>query len=505
MELTDYWRVLRAHWISVIAMVLLGGLAAFGWTLIQPKVYSADASGILSTGVSSDLGSALVGDNYAKSRVKSYLDVAKSRTVAQSAIDELQLEVTPEELVSMVTVQNPLDTAVIKVTAQSSTPEGARDLAEAWVHGISAQVTELENANVPEGADTASIVTFNSLDAAVLPTEPTSPNTRLAVVLGLFIGLALGIAYALLRNVFDRRIRSVEQLELETNLPVVGTIPFDKNFTNENRMVTSQGGNDVASRDEWDYAVAEAMRELRTNLKFMNIDNPPRSIVVTSSLPGEGKSTVIANLANTIAASGERVVVIDGDLRRPTVAKTFGLLPGVGLTDVLIGRAELQDVLQPWGDTGLLYVLGAGPVPPNPSELLGSKAMKAVIDEISKHAIVLLDAPPLIPVTDAAILTASTDGALVVAYARRTTYDAIHRALQNLERVKGRPLGVILNGVPRKGAGASNYGYQYHSYYGIDVEAEKPTVPAAENSTDFEDLLAPEQAPASRRAAASQP
>lgn len=502
MELTDYWRILRAHWISVLAITLLGGVVAFGWTLVQPKVYSADASGILSTGVSSDLGSALAGDNYAKSRVKSYLDVAKSRTVAQAAIDELSLDLGPEQLVTRVTVQNPLDTAVIKVTATAGTPEGARDLAEAWVNGISAQVTALENANVPEGSDDSSIVSFTSLDAAVLPTEPSSPNTRLAVALGLLVGLALGIAYALLRNVFDRRIRSVDQLERETNLPVVGTIPYDKNFTDDDRIVTSQGGNDLSGQDDWDYAVAEAMRELRTNLKFMNVDDPPRAIVVTSSLPGEGKSTVIANLATTIAASGERVVVVDGDLRRPMVAKTFGVLPGVGLTDVLIGRAELQDVLQPWGDTGHLYVLGAGAVPPNPSELLGSKAMKAVIEEISKHAIVLIDAPPLIPVTDAAILTASTDGALVVSYARRTTYDALQRALQNLERVKGRALGVILNGVPRKGASAGGYGYQYHSYYGRGPAQQETTVPDADTAPVVDQLLQPggeQRDPASRR------
>lgn len=507
MELTDYWKVLRAHWISVLLITLLGGAVAFGWTLLQPRIYSANASGIIATGVSSDLGSALAGDNYAKSRVKSYLDVAKSRTVASNVAEELGLDSSPESLVAKISVENPLDTAVIKVSAEAGTPEAARDLAEAWVRGIGVQVSELENANVPEGSETSSIISFNSLDAAVLPTSPSSPNTRLAVALGLLAGLAAGFGYALLRNVFDRRIRSVDHIEEQFGIPVVGTIPFDRNFTDEKRLASSQGGNDLGEHDVYDFAVAEAVRELRTNLQFMSPDDPPRRIVVSSSLPGEGKSTVAANLAITIAASGQRVVVIDGDLRRPTVAKAFGLVPGVGLTDVLIGRAELNQVLQPWGDTGRLYVLGAGAIPPNPSELLGSKAMQNVLDELAKYAVVLIDAPPLIPVTDAAILSARTDGALVVAYARRTTYEALGKALQTIERVNGRTLGIILNGVPRKGADASSYGYNYKSYYGTTQRQEGTHVPAdagaarAAASSPFDVLTQPPAVSEGRRAA----
>ena len=483
MELRDYWRILRAHWVSVLLITVLGGLVAFGWTMLQPRVYSANASGIVSTGVSSDLGAALAGDNYAKSRVKAYLDIAKSRAVASNAIEELGLESAPESLVTRITVENPLDTAVIKVTAEGSTPEAARDLAEAWVHGIGTQVAALENSD--QSDDSAeSIVSFKSLDAAVLPAEPASPNVRLAVALGLLIGFAVGVAYALLRNVFDRRLRSSEQIERVTGLPVVGVIPFDKNFTNDHRLATSQGGNDARTSDSYDFAVAEAVRELRTNLQFMNPDHRPRVIAVTSSLPGEGKSTVISNLAIAIAASGERVVVVDGDLRRPMIAKTFGVLPGVGLTDVLIGRAELQDVVQPWGDSNRLFVLGAGAIPPNPSELLGSNAMLSLLEELSRHAIVLIDAPPLIPVTDAAVLAARTDGALVVAYARRTTTDALEKSLQNLERVNARPLGIILNGVPRKGVDANNYGYQYRQYYGSGEREQATHVPAESSASE---------------------
>lgn len=506
MELADYWKILRAHWIAIIAITLAGGLVGFGWAFIQPKVYTADASGIVAAGVSSDLGAAMAGENYAKSRVKSYVDLAQSRSVAESAVEQLGVSTDPDDLLRSVEVTNPLDTATLRVSANAGSAEEARALAEAWVAAIGEQVTEIENANAdlgPEG--TQSVVSFRSLDSAQLPEAPSSPNTKLAVAIGLLAGFALAIGYALLRNIFDRRISSIAEVEQETGHAVVGTIPLHAGFTDTERIITSTGGNDQGKQGGAEYAVAEALRELRTNLQFMNIDNPPRAIVITSALPSEGKSTITANLANTIAAMGRRVVVIDGDLRRPMVAKTFGLLPGVGLTDVLIGNAQLGDVLQPWGNTGKLWVLGAGKVPPNPSELLGSNALHEVIEELSHHAIVLIDAPPLLPVTDAAILTARTDGALIVSRARRTTYDALKAGLANLDRVNGRALGIILNGVPRKGVKADGYGYRYRAYYGRAQQQENhvPAAPPSEQD-EFTTLISTARDAAAARGQAAQ-
>lgn len=484
MELTDYWKIVRAHWIAILSITILGALAGLGWAMIQPKVYVADASGIVSLGANTDLGSALAGENYAKSRVKSYLDLARSRSVAETAIETLGIDANPDALNSRITVTNPMDTATLRVSASAPTPEEARALAEAWVAAIGVQVAELENANLDPESGEQSIVTFRSLDSAQLPTAPSSPNTRLAIALGLLVGAAIAVGYALLRNVFDRRINSTAEVERETGRPVVGTIPQYNGFSDTERIITSAGGNDAGKNGKDEYAIAEALRELRTNLQFMNIDDPPRSIVITSALPGEGKSTITANMANTIAATGQRVVVIDGDLRRPTMAAAFGLLPGVGLTDVLVGNAELDDVMQPWGETGNLWVLGAGKTPPNPSELLGSDTLHKLIEELSRHSIVLIDAPPLLPVTDAAILTARTDGALVVTRARRTTYDALNAALANLERVKGHALGVIVNGVPRRGVKADGYGYQYRSYYGRSENQAKHVPNSPENGAE---------------------
>ncbi|MCS5713732.1 polysaccharide biosynthesis tyrosine autokinase [Herbiconiux sp. CPCC 205716] len=464
MELRSYAAILRAHWLAIVALLLLGGAVAFGWSLLQPKVYQADASGYISAGAAGDTGSALVGDNLAKSKVKSYIDIGTSRAVAQHAIDELGLVATPESLVQRIKVSNPDDTVLLEVTALAGTPTDARDLAEAWLRGIQEQIDSIETqSGASADGSTDSIVKLIPLDSATLPDSPLSPNTRLAIVIGLVVGLVLGIALAFVRHAFDRRIRGADAVESQFGISVVGSIPVDRRFTDQDRLVAMEGATDYSRVDDDDVAVAESLRELRTNLQFMNVDDPPRVIVVTSPLPGDGKSTTIANLAIALAAGGQNVILVDADLRRPTVSTTFNLVGGAGLTEVLAGRSEVTDVLQPWGTSGRLFILAAGKTPPNPSELLGSERMHSLLAELSQFAIVLIDAPPLIPVTDAAILTHNTDGALVVASVGKTTYEALAKALANLERANGKALGVILNRVPRKGGGY--YGYQYRGDY----------------------------------------
>ncbi len=445
MELQDYLRVFRAHWVAIALITALGAVAAFGWTLTQPKVYTATGSAIITTGASADLGSALVGDNYAKSRVKSYLDMAKSRQVATLAADSLGLTASPDSLIGRVSVSNPLDTAVLRVSANGSSPAAARDLAEAWIAGMTAVVANIESG----GTDAPTVVSLTTLDSAALPGAPSSPNVKLSVALGILVGLALGVGYALVRAALDRRLRKPEDVEREFDVPVVGALPYDDDVAKAGAVATGH------------FAMKEAIRQVRTNLQFMDVDNPPRVIVVTSSLPSEGKSTAVIRLAEAIAESGRDVILIDADLRRPSIATNLGLVEGAGLTDVLAGRATAAEVLQPYGNTDHLEVLAAGTIPPNPSELLASDAMRKMLYSFPDDAIVLVDTPPLLPVTDAAVLTARTDGALVLVRSGKTTIDVLDRAFQNLDRVKGRPLGVIVTAVPRRGAHKDQYAYKY--------------------------------------------
>ncbi|PYI38752.1 lipopolysaccharide biosynthesis protein [Arthrobacter psychrolactophilus] len=465
LDVRDYVRVFRQHWLGVVALVLIGILCSAGWILLQKPSYSANSIGYVSIPGGDNMGSALAGDNLAKSKATSYASFASSRPVAESVITSLKLGTTPDQLLQQISVSSAKDTPEIKISAAAGTPQEAQALANAWVIALAEQVKVLESTSAAvDGSIPAaeSIIKIVPLGDAPLPTSPTSPNKKMALILGALAGMVLGVAYALVRNHLDRRIRSVEMVEKAIGTAVVGTIPVDERLRNGQHVVEN-GVIDHASTEG--YALSEALRELRTNLHYMNVDKPPRVIVITSSIPSEGKSTIAANLAVTIAATGQKVVLIDGDLRRPVVSDYFGLASGGGLTDILSGQATLDDVLQVYGPVPSLAVLGAGRIPPNPSELLGSLAMKRLLDKMAEQAVILIDAPPLLPVTDAAILARSTDGALVVAGAGKTTIDELEKAVATLAKVNAPLLGAVLNRVPTTGGQAAGYGYYGKSYY----------------------------------------
>ena len=462
MELTDYLRIARAYWRGIVAFVLLGVAVAAGVSLVQPKVYQADASGFVSAGESSNPGEASVGDSLAKSRATSYVDLAKSRATAQDVISALGLDAQPAGLIGRISVNQPLDTVLIRISARAATPRDAQQLADAWVAALKRQVDAVEN---PSGDKTQSL-RIVPIESAALPTAPVSPNTQRNLALGVVLGLMLGMGYALLRSQLDRRVREADVIERDFGVTVAGAIPETSALVRKKDglvplvMTGPRKANDPVHS-------AEAFLKLRTNLQFMDIDNPPRVIVVTSPLPGDGKSTIAVNLAAALSMSDRRVVLIDGDLRRPVMAESFGLIEGLGLTDVLIGSVEFDEVAQPAGGLPNLRVLAAGRIPPNPSEMLGSQAMRRLLERLAADHTVIVDAPPLLPVTDAAVLTASADGALVVVSAGQTLDTQLRDALANLGAVQGHTLGVVLNRVSPK---SSNAGY-YGGYYGTRTEA----------------------------------
>ncbi|WP_309081068.1 polysaccharide biosynthesis tyrosine autokinase [Zhihengliuella sp.] len=462
-DLRHYFTIVRSYWKGILAILLMVLIMTFGWTLLQPKVYESSSSGLVMVAGASDLGTALAGDNLSKSKATSYSSIAATRPVAARVKESLGLEASEDELLGRVSVEVPTATAEIRITASAGTPEQAQELANAWVEALSAQAVDLETQG--SAADIGPAVTVEPLGRAALPSSPTSPNVRLALAIGAVAGLALGLAYALIRNHLDRRIRSAAMVE-RLGQAVVGTIPRDERLE-QGRAIVETDALQVGP-DRQAHAFAEALRELRTNLSYIDVDNPPRSIVVTSSVPAEGKSSLAANLAGAIASTGQRTVLIDADLRRPVQAKIFDLPAGGGLTDVLSGAADLDDVLLPYGPLPALEVLGAGRIPPNPSELLGSKSMKHLIEDLVKDAVVIVDAPPLLPVTDAAVLSTAVDGTLVSVKAGQTTIDELEKSLANLHRVGTRVLGVILNQVPTKGLGSSRYGYYGQYYYSSD-------------------------------------
>jgi len=270
-----------------------------------------------------------------------------------------------------------------------------------------------------------------------------------------------------LRTVLDTRIHSLHDIATVTEAPVLGGIAFDPDAKARPLIVHADPRNPRA----------ESFRSLRTNVQFLNVEGGSSRYVVTSSGPGEGKSTTTANLAISLAETGARVALIDGDLRLPKVADYMGIEGAVGLTDVLIGRVELVDAMQKWG-RGNLFVLPAGRIPPNPAELLGSTAMDRVLAALSEHFdYVLIDSPPLLLVTDAAVLTKKATGALLVTASGATKRPELQGAVSSLDRAGADLLGIVVTMLPTKGP--DSYGYGTYVYGAAHAEDDLLTAEPA--------------------------
>ncbi len=447
-ELQDYLRVLRKRWklIALVALVAIGASALL--TALTPKTYAAQTQFFVSTS-GADSNSALQsGNTFTQQRVKSYSQLLETPKVLAPVIKKLQLTTTPDQLARQVSATVPLDTVIIDVTVTDASAEQAAKIAQTIGEQFPDTIEQLEQV----GGDKPSPVKVTVVRQADTNPAAISPKPTRNLALGLVLGLLLGIGLALLRDMLDTTIKGERDLEGVTDGTIIGTISFDPDAVEHPLLVhADQRGHR-----------SEAFRSLRTNLQFVDVANKPRSMVITSSLPGEGKTTTTANLALTIAAAGQRVCIVEGDLRRPRLLDYLGLEGAVGLTDVLIKRAELGDVLQQFGSTNM-WVLGAGAIPPNPSEMLGSPAMRTTIGELeARFDYVLVDAPPLLPVTDAAVLSTVVGGALVVVGAGVVHKEHLRRALDTLDAVTGVTLGLVLNRLPRGDGGSyGDYRYEY--------------------------------------------
>ncbi|WP_052591303.1 polysaccharide biosynthesis tyrosine autokinase [Luteipulveratus mongoliensis] len=456
MELTDYLRILRRHWRVVLLAALVGGLVAAAYTLTRPKVYAATATGFVSSGSSTSAAEASVGDTLAKSRATSYVDVAKSRGTAAGVARRIGTTQSPDALVGKVSVRQPEDTVLIKVTVKASSPAEARATANAWITELAHQVQLIERS----GTNGLRVV---PLESAQLPASPTSPVPKRDIPIGIVVGSILGLTVAVGRSQLDRRVRDQDEIRRQFGVPVIASIPGHKALDRGRGTLFPVLIGERRS-GSGDRAIAsEALLKLRTNLRYMDVDNPPRVVVVTSPAAGDGKSTVASNLASALGASGQQTVLVDADLRRPVVAEGFGLVEGAGLTDVLVGRVDVQEVLQEAPHAQNLWILASGNTPPNPSEILGSRAMQTLVEKLSSTAFVIIDAPPVLPVTDAAVLSTIADGALVVVSSGRTVDTQLQHAIDAITEVNGRVLGIVLNRVAKRDS-ATYYGYRREQY-----------------------------------------
>ncbi|MBF4605098.1 polysaccharide biosynthesis tyrosine autokinase [Curtobacterium sp. VKM Ac-2884] len=450
MTLLDFLHLCQRSWRSLVliaAVGLAGGIAA---TIFVAPLYQAQSQLFVSVRASGDDTSQVVqGNSAAQQKVTSYVEVVRSASVLQPVIDELGLDTDVESLAERVSATSPANSVLIDVSVLDEQPKDAQRIAAAVSESLAHVVTaELERST--EGGP--SLVGIKMIQPPALPTTAASPSLVKNLALGVVGALALGVAFVLLRHLLDNKVRSRADVESVTPTPILGDIALDATAKTSALIVHSDPRNPGA----------EAFRALRTNVQFVDLGGTRRAFTVTSALPSEGKSTTAANLALALAETGTRVALVDADLRRPRIAEMLGVEGAVGLTDLLIGRAELDDVLVPWG-RGELRVLPSGSIPPNPSELLASEAMLQLVEVLTRdYDAVIIDAPPLLPVTDAAILSRLTDGALVVSAAGRATRPQLRSALETLENIGGRAMGIVLTMRRREHHSAATY-YRYSS------------------------------------------
>lgn len=428
--------------------MLITLLAAVAVNLLTTPLYQASTRLFVATSSSSSLSDLYQGNRLSQERVLSYTELLMGQTLAQRTIDKLGLDMSPDELTANVKASAKAETVLIDVAVLDKSPVRARDIANALSDEFVVMVNELESPSKGATPDARVVVE----QRATVPDEPVIPKTIRNLAAGLALGLMLGIGLAVLRDLLDNTIKDRETLEDLTGVGLVGRIPLDKDLRKEPAI----------SFDADNSAVAEAFRKLRTNLQFLTVDNPPRLIVVTSSIPNEGKSTTSINLALALAEAEHNVVLVDADMRRPVLHRYLDLVGPVGFTTVLSGQASLADVLQ---ETKYprLTVLTAGAIPPNPSELIGSLAAQKILSDLrAQFDYVIVDSSPVLAVTDPAILAVNSDGVLTIARYGHTKRDQIKHAVGTLEDVGATLLGTVLTMTPTQSGSSYNYGYRYY-------------------------------------------
>jgi len=445
-ELRDYLRIVRRRWTLIAACLLLTLAAAAAITLRATPQYSATAQLFISTPRTEGID-VYQGSLFSQERVASYADLIKGEDLAQRVVDRLSLDESAGDLSEQISSVVVPETVLLEVTVTDPVPARAKGLAAGVADEFTKFVLELETAP----GQRTSPIKATIVDSPTLPTSPVSPQPLRSLGLAAVLGMLLGVGLAILRETLDTTIKSAQDVVEATGISLLGHVSYDSRATKQ-PLVTQLDSH--APR-------VEAFRMLRTNLQFVDVDQQSKVFVVTSAVPAEGKSTTAINLAITLAQADQKVLLVEGDLRRPKVSEYLRLEPTVGLTTVLIGRIGIEDAIQPWGTDGL-HTMTSGAVPPNPAELLQSRAMEATMTKLrGEYDVVLIDAPPLLPVTDAAVLATQSDGAILVIRHGQTTKDQAHDARQRLESVGAKVVGAVLNMTPTRGASGYGYGYGY--------------------------------------------
>ena len=544
MDLRRQGQIVRSWLWLLIASLLLAGGAAYLVSSSLPKVYEAKVTLIVRQSLSTT--SANINDILVSQLIsQTYADMATTTPILAQVIADSGLGIAPDDLRKRVVATASRDSTLLTVTTQDGEPGRAAVLANAIATELGAasdavtgqggqaqafvreqisaaqvQITDTQTeidrlSGLPTRTSTqeqqlqalqgritslrqsyASLLGLSGSSANLLtvvepatpPAQPSSPRVLLNTLLAALAGLLLALGIAFTMEYLDDTVKSSEDVEAATGLATLGTVL---------KMKGDKGRSEIYHLAALLYPrgpAAEAYRTLRTNLEFASVDEPVRTLLVTSSIPGEGKTTTSSNLAVAFAQAGRTVILVDVDLRKPGIHKLFDLPNTSGLTSLLrTDDVSVDDVAQVTEEERL-RVVTTGPLPPNPAELLGSHRMQTILERLVAAAdLVIVDSPPLQAVTDAAILASITDGTLLVIDAGRTRRAAAGHGREALAKSGARVLGAALNRLSQRGHGDYVY-YDYYGAYGAEAAAKagqkgaaKPASPPAAASAPLPD------------------
>ncbi len=446
MFLAGYFRVVLKRWWCVAITVAVAAGATYIYCAAQTPTYATTLTFFVTT-PNRGVADAYQGNLFSQQRVKSYASVLVSDRLAAQIAGDPAIGLDAKQVRDRITAAPVPDTVLLRAVVTDVDRSRADRIAARVAVDFKAMLESLET---PAGS-TDTPIKVEVISGPESQAEPVSPQPGRDISIAVVVGLLLGVALAIQLELLDTSVRDADHVQELTGSPVIGHVPFD-NSARQSPLLVGETG--FSSR-------AEALRALRTNLQFIDLDNPPAAIVITSSLPAEGKSSTAANLGIILAEADQRVLLIDGDLRRPSLADYFDVEGAVGLTNVLAGQVTLDEAIQQWNSG--LWLLTSGIIPPNPSELLGSRQLTDLLAAArADFDMVIIDSSPLLSVTDAAVLATRTDGVVYVSRSGKTTVAQMTAATKALKAVDARILGTVLNMEPRQQSSPYHY-YQYAS------------------------------------------
>lgn len=478
LDVLDYWRVVRRWWWLVSLGIVVGGLAGYLWANAQTPIYQARAKVLIEGAQSPGLPN--FGDIQTNQQLaETYSELIGTRAFSQGLAERLGVEGTPD-------ARARARRSFVDVYGRNPDPVMAADIANAAARLFTEEVRDRQFTQIAQfqlslgqygvsqdpsviAAQAAKVINLSVVEEAVVPSSPASPNTKRLVLLLAVLGLVGSVSVVVAKEHLDDHVRSSDELQKLTGLPVVGSV-LRYNSKNMGLLV-------VLSRDHHSGVVVEGYNFLRTNLDFASLGVPQgfKSLLVTSALPGEGKTTTAANLAVSFAKEGKSVVLVDCDLRRPALHKILGQsASSPGLTKLLLGQASVSEALSPTMLDSLKFV-SSGPLPPEPSILLRAAKLPQVMEQLKAQAdLVIFDSPPLLRVADPMLLARHVDFTLLVVDIVHTNRQAAAHAVTILRHATQGSAGLVLNKVVPKGGGDYYYSYysKYYSQRSSDTVAE---------------------------------